>query len=378
MLSVPVLEEVVALDASVVSTRGWNHRACPAAPNVLARVFARLAPWLWRLPALRRRAAHWRQGAPFRALVGEARRDRHQEIDTVLAFNLPALAAALVLKRSLGWPFHFDAEDDHVQLLPDEPAFAVERGLRDELIRLAVHEARSLTAASPLMSHELSSRYGRPFPTILNAFDPVPLPHEPQRGTRSGLRFAWHSQTIGPNRGLESMARILARIPHASLHLRGRMDPSFAPVLDQVVTDAGWPRDRVQILDLLEPDQLIPSLSDFDFGLATEPAIPGNRDHCLSNKIFELLAAGMPIVLSRTRAQTEFARELGDAALLIDLDDESGSASSIREWCTRADAIAHAARASRRLSVERFNWSIESMKLADILSLDCRRSECAS
>ena len=54
-----------------------------------------------------------------------------------------------------------------------------------------------------------------------------------------------------------------------------------------------------------------------------------NRDICLTNKAFTYLLAGIPVLLSRTTAQSELAVELGDATELVDIYDTKGVAAAL-------------------------------------------------
>jgi len=99
-----------------------------------------------------------------------------------------------------------------------------------------------------------------------------------------------------------------------------------------------------------------------DLGLATEPTISENRSICLTNKIFTYLLAGVPVALSRTAAQAQLFRELGEAALLINLDNPIATATSFDSFFSSKDRQVGARRAAWALGQEKFNWDLEKEK----------------
>lgn len=376
VVSAPTLPEVVPLDEALVAQKPWRHEACPVATKPMDRAMTKVSSLLWALGSRHRVAVDWCGGATYGTL--RQAMHRQSDVDLVLAFNLPALAVALELNTRLGWPYHFDAEDDHVGMLAETPDHESERNRRKHLVRRGVSCARTLTSAAPMMSERLAARHGRTFHTILNVFDPDFGPERSIDDCTMPLKFTWHSQTIGPDRGLEQFLSLLAYVPDAELHLRGKCTTEYRTHLLSVATSAGLTPSTVRFLDLLPANELIGSLAGFDIGLAIEIVTAPNRSACLSNKIFEYLAAGKPIVLSDTPAQAELSKELGDAALLIDLFSPETSGPRIREWSSSRRIQELARRRAQELARNRFNWRIESEMLVNLVTAEGEGMRCVS
>jgi hypothetical protein len=104
--------------------------------------------------------------------------------------------------------------------------------------------------------------------------------------------------------------------------------------------------------------------ADAHMGLSTEEAAPPlNRDLCLANKVFVYLLAGIPQLLSGTRAQTALAAELGEAAMLCDLSHPQETARRLDEFLSDPARVAGARRAAWELAHRRFCWDVEKEKL---------------
>jgi glycosyltransferase involved in cell wall biosynthesis len=93
----------------------------------------------------------------------------------------------------------------------------------------------------------------------------------------------------------------------------------------------------------------------YDAGVSSEEPAVENHRLCLGNKIFTYLAAGVPVILSRTPAQQTLAHDLGDAALAYDHGDAAGLADVLRAL-TLPGRRASARHAARAAAERRWHW----------------------
>jgi hypothetical protein len=97
----------------------------------------------------------------------------------------------------------------------------------------------------------------------------------------------------------------------------------------------------------------------YDLGLALELTEPPNRSICLTNKAFTYLLGGIPVVLSRTPAQEWLSDEIGDAGLLIDLEDRNAVATRLDNVLTDKSTLVSMRSIAWKLGHDRFNWEKE-------------------
>ncbi|MGH8442775.1 MAG: glycosyltransferase [Nevskiaceae bacterium] len=347
---------------TVFRTRPWHHVEVPFGSHA--------GRWNWlgqslirhssrsvgRLTGIRR----LREAGLHPALPGLERAARTIGADLYVAHNLAALPAAARAARAHAAAYAFDAEDDHVEELPETPDAADERALRDELLRAYLPGAAFRTASSPMIADGLRERYGCAFTVIRNVF-PLSAAHglaEPAAAPAPHLY--WFSQTIGPDRGLEEMARILAAMrTRAPLSLRGVPQPGYARRLAA---------HAIEWLPVIDPQQVVGSCAGYAAGLSIETEATVNRRRCLSNKVFSYLLAGTPVVLSNTPAQVELARELGAAAVLIDLHRPQESAARLDAWFADDAGRLEAARVAWRCARQRYNWDHEKQVFLGLLA----------
>ncbi len=276
---------------------------------------------------------------------------------------LPALPAAAMAARRRRSAYGFDAEDFHDA--------ETDTALRDPAERGAIHLLQSallpgsahFTASSPLIAEQYSRSYNVQPLTVLNVFPrdhapSHPLDPGPVTAERPAIAY-WFSQTVGPNRGLEAAVAVLGRMrTPVELHLRGTPAPGFAGSLQALATREGLGRP-IRFLSPGSPSEMARLAAGADLGLSTEARFPLNRDICLTNKVFVYLLAGIPQLLSSTVAQSALAPQLGEAALLADLDQPGAVAARLDAFFAEPGRATAARLSARGLSERRFCWDVE-------------------
>jgi glycosyltransferase involved in cell wall biosynthesis len=234
--------------------------------------------------------------------------------DLYIAHYTAAVPAAAAAARRHQTAFGFDAEDFHLgEFAPDSPARRTIQIIEKTFLPHCAH----ITAASPRIAEAYATTYDIPAPTVvLNVF---PLSHAPNAPTPAGAvvpgpSLYWFSQTIGPDRGLETavVALGLARSrPH--LYLRGANAAGFPQRLVDLARKNGA-EGRVHILEPEAPADMERLAAAYDIGLVSETGHIENRRIALTNKLFSFVLAGIPVVASAIPAHRDLANALGSRA----------------------------------------------------------------
>lgn len=281
--------------------------------------------------------------------------------DMYIAHNLAALPAAGLAASRWSAVLGFDAEDDHVEELPDDAAHRDERDRREHVLRTWIPVCRHLTASSPLIAQSMSERFGRHWTPVLNVF-PLPVAAVTVNRIPGKLRAYWYSQTIGPDRGLEEMIDVFHRAgAPIDFTLRGRpADAQYLQSLEHL--SSTHPNVTVHVAPPESPGRMVELASLHDFGVCSERENNRNKSYCLANKIFEFLAAGLPVVLSDTPAHRLLAKELGIACLVLNLDDLQRASQTMLSWLGSPERLKDARTAAIRVAIDRFNWDVEKIR----------------
>jgi hypothetical protein len=285
-------------------------------------------------------------------LVGEV---VAQPADIIYGGSTGALAAVAESARRLGVPYGIDFEDLHSGEHGGERS-ELTNALAARVERHVIQDAAFVTAGSPMIADAYADMYGiRPLP-IHNTFSIVPADANSNRLVDGPLRLYWFSQTLGAGRGLEAVIRAAGKadVPVA-LHLRARPIPSYVRTL-RALSESVAPKLEIALHDPAVPDEMVALAQPYDAGLACEePSVP-NKRVCLSNKMFTYLAAGVPVILSRTPAQSRLESDLRDAAFGYDCGDIDGLACVIRKLATDASLRGRSRLAARAAAERRWHW----------------------
>jgi glycosyltransferase involved in cell wall biosynthesis len=141
--------------------------------------------------------------------------------------------------------------------------------------------------------------------------------------------------------------------------LRARPIPSYLESLRQLQRDAA-PRLTLVHHEPAPPDEMVRLAHGYSASLSCEGADVLNHRLCLGNKIFTSLAAGTPVVLSRTPAQAALAEELGPAAFSYECGDVDGLAGVLHLLATGPDLRRHSECAARAAAERRWHWEHEA------------------
>lgn len=287
--------------------------------------------------------------------------------DLYIAHYTAGLVAAAPVARHHGAMLGFDAEDFHSGEGRGGPTDAFRMKLVEAIEEAILPSCAHVTAASPLIGRAYAARYGIAPVPVLNVF-----PREMAIGRESAstgpgdpksLRAYWFSQTIGPDRGLQTFLQAMARAKsRVTLDIRGGNQWGGGDRLLAMARGLGI-GDRVSILPKASPDQMVILAAAYDIGLSLEEETTESRRLCLTNKIFTYLLAGLPVILSSTPAQRDIAGDLGSAAIVISLSDPDAAAAELDRLSGAPEALREAKAVAFRLGHERYNWDVEKETL---------------
>lgn len=211
--------------------------------------------------------------------------------------------------------------------------------VRDWLAALERHHLRyahCTVATTSVMAEALSRAAGmdrRPA-VVPNCAPPWHLdrhgPNDERHVPAGTVSLYWVSQTIGPGRGLEVLARALERLDGPwQLCLRGALrghgawlEKTFPPGV----------LSRIKILEPVPNRELLSRARAHHIGLALEQPYCDNKDLTASNKLLEYLAAGLAVVCTATRGQLEVLNGAPCAGKSVPPGDDVALAEALQTW----------------------------------------------
>ena len=215
---------------------------------------------------------------------------------------------------------------------------------------------------------------GRPVLAVHNCADRPVEPVAPSGRLRSAAGISgpdpvllYHG-ALSANRGIEQLMAALLEPGLESAHLVLLGYGELADALERASDDPRW-AGRVHLLPPVPPHALLSWVADADVGVM--PIQPSTLNHRLStpNKLFECLAAGVPVVASDFPGMREIILGGTDGPLgaVCDPTDVADVARALRAVLGLAEPDRAALRARcRRVAVERWNWESEANRLLSL------------
>lgn len=377
-----VVKEAIALDAAGHSVTVVFAPLSPWADRFDEELFARTPgikwipagyhplrnPWLYKFARVRRKLYEWlavhtsflKAGEKAYILYAQELSAAAARIkaDLYIGHNLGALPAAVKAARKWKTKCGFDAEDFHRgESAPSSLAYSLAAAIENKNIPALDY----MSAASPLIAEEYESIFpGRKVLTINNVFSRKYLQHI-QPHAMTGLHLFWFSQTVGPERGLETVIEAINSLGEGKIHLHllGNCSDTYRAELTGKMSDPA----SLHFIGPVPQESIFEIASGFDIGLATEVPYCRNRDICLTNKLFSYLLSGNAIIASDTLGQKKFLAEHKDIGLLYRDGDAGDLASCLKRLYEDRALLEEFRGNSLALADGMMNWEKESEKL---------------
>jgi glycosyltransferase involved in cell wall biosynthesis len=375
-----------ARDQDVLQGKSW----CCLRANLLRR--DKIGTKQWLLAAMRAKVALTAYALlPTLSLAEEAYYRGFTQVldlalstraDLYIAHTQGALAIAARAASHSGVPYAFDCED----LLAEEAA----DGLRNLRIRRAILQieqayipgAAYVSATSRSMATYLAERYGILKPRIIhNVFSVdelkgiAPPSH---RKKNKAVEMVWMSASIGPGRGLEDVLMALPSLPeHVRLTIYGRMLPFYQPSF-RALLEGGGISDRVVVKPIPQPDQIMPTLANFDIGLTLDQNDCLNRSLTICNKVFLYLQAGLMIVATDTPGQREILDDVSRCGVLYPSGKYNLLVKRVLPYILDPRQLLEVRCAAWHSGQVRYNWEVEQSELLQAVESSVRASANAT
>lgn len=210
-----------------------------------------------------------------------------------------------------------------------------------------------ILASSDFVADEYERKYEIPRPlTVLNC--PKMLDELP-RATPRDFRLYWRNSVIGlGQRGLDDAFVALSHLPiDISLHLQGRLPDRSSAAIGDRVNRLGI-ADRVFVHPACLPEEAVLAASEFTVGLCLERAGIRNQELTVSNKIFDYMMGGLPVVSSDLQGLADIV-ERSKGGMLYRSGDPLDLAAKIHELYSDVTLRAGLARNARRFALAQGN-----------------------
>lgn len=291
-----------------------------------------------------------------------ARRQFSEKYQLIHVHSVPDfLVFAAIVPKLLGTPVILDIHDVLPEFYASKFRVKGDAFLFRCLVlveRLSIGFADHAIVANHLWCERVASRCGMPHKCSPIRNYPARNLFSPGIRTRTNGKFLitypgslnWHQ---GVDVAISAFAKIKDQMPDAEFHIYGE-----GPAKQSLIrlADSLGMGDRVIFHGLLPTEQIVQVMADTD--LAVEPKRAGSQfgNEALSMKIFEFMAVGVPLVVSRTQIHQYYYTD--DLVKYYDSDDESELAANM--ILLRKNSALRQRQVSNALKyVEAHSWDVD-------------------
>ena len=283
------------------------------------------------------------------------------------AGSLPGLAA---LRRRFGGRTIYDSRDVYMRSRGFE---TMAPSLRRVLAWLERRWARSCDAVitvNDAYAAVLAKQFDIASPPIVRNTPPrftVPEPRPNKLRDLLGLlpsqRIVLYQGALMTERGVEQGMDAILSVPDAVLVLMG-----YGGIREKLIDIASTAPylGKVQIIDPVPPAELLTWTASADVMLMAIQPTTLNHWHTTPNKLWEAIAAGVPVVASDLAGMGEVVREIG-CGVLVDGTDPAAIAAGIRQILDASpeEWLAMSIRAQEAAALK-YNWEAQVDTLLDL------------
>jgi glycosyltransferase involved in cell wall biosynthesis len=288
------------------------------------------------------------------------------EADVYHAHDLNALPAAVQAAGRSGARLIYDS---HEIFVDSSSKAGLPRAVRSWLIRQErqmVQSAAALVTVNDDLAAELDRRYRSRRTVVVHNCPPRWSPPDPAPDLfRAALdipaatRIVLYHGAVAPHRGIEELLAAIVRVPSAAVVVMG--EGSLVAKLRERVEDPGL-RGRLHLLPPVPPASLLPWVASAD--VVAVPIQASTINHRLStpNKLFEAIAAGIPVVASDFGPMRRIVVDgpEGPLGAVCDPADPAALAAAIAGLLDLSEEDRQALRARcRAAAAARWNWETQ-------------------
>lgn len=304
-------------------------------------------------------------GLTVRSQIGQARRVA-PEADIFHGMAYMGIPVALALSRRQGASsVIYDARDIYIDAhnlarLP-RPA----RALLGRIERRWARTANRVVTVNQGYAEVMAARWGMGLPlVVMNCSDARRAPRDRRFHDRFGLSaetpVVLYHGGLSPERGIEQLIAAMVQLPQCVLVLMGY--GVLEARLPAMIAGHGI-GDRVRFLPPVPPGELLDWVAAAD--IAAMPIQASTLNHRLTtpNKLFEAMAAGVPVVASDLPGMSRIIEETG-CGLTCDPADPSSIAAAIRRIVDDPAASERMGAAGLAAASGTYSWTGQVEKLA--------------
>jgi glycosyltransferase involved in cell wall biosynthesis len=271
------------------------------------------------------------------------------------AHDLNTLPVAAALARRLRLPLTYDAHELYPEISTLSEREAATWSWLER--RLAGRADHTLTVCDSIAG-ELERRYGVARPTVLLNCPFGGATNGASERAARGEPIVLYQGGFAPHRGLSTLVRSAHELERGAIVLMGwgRLEDELRALIAEENLVG-----RVTIVPPVPPGEVIAHAAKATVGVIPYEPVGLNNTYTTPNKLFDYMAAGLPVAASRLPELIRFV-EQGEMGLTFTPGDPTSLAGALNEILANPERYERM-RERAREAARRYTWERESRKL---------------
>lgn len=285
--------------------------------------------------------------------------------DALHAHDLNTLPVAAALARRLDVPLIYDAHELYPEISTLSPR---EASIWRFLERRLAKRATAIVTVCESIAAEIETRNGVRRPMVLLNSPPIqPEPQEDPNALRLRLGLPEEEPILlyqggfAPNRGLGTLVLSAPALEGGTIVLMGW--GALEEDLRKLILSQGL-EQRVLLTEPVPREEVIAQAAGATVGVIPYEPIGLNNTYTTPNKLFDYMAAGLPIAASRLPELVRFV-EGGEIGVTFEPGDPGALAGAVNRLLADPEGCARMRERARELAAV-YSWERESAKLLDV------------
>ncbi len=286
--------------------------------------------------------------------------------DVYHAHDEAALPACYIAAQVCRKPLIFDAHE--LPLTETSIRWRWLLALFKHILAAIVPRCAGVIAVSPPLAREINRLYRGPEVSLIRnvpAFRSVPKTDRLRQslGLSSATRIALYQGGVQHNRGLDTLVRAASLLePDIVIVIMGQDMDTTKAELEALIASEGV-ADRVKIIPPVPYEELLDWTASADIGLHVLPPDSSlSIRWCLTNKLFEYLMAGLPVLSSSLDAVAEVINTY-DVGQIVSPFTPTDIGAAINTMLANHAALARMSRNALEVAQHEFCWEKERLQL---------------
>ena len=280
--------------------------------------------------------------------------------DVYVAHNIDTLLPAVLAAKQVNAVVVFDCMEFYSDM--GDMQTNVEKAMIRHLESQYLKECDLVLASSDEVSAALVQAYHIRRPTAVYNVPPLTTVVTRKACSRGPFRLYWRNSVVGlGDRGLEDVLRALPLLSESvELHLQGRLGPDGGRAVRALISHLNLV-NRVYFHAPHEPHEAVVAAANYSVGLCLERKVNRNHEFTVSNKIFDYLMAGLPVVASNVAGLRRVIARSG-GGILYEPGSVTDLAAKIAYLHSNPTVVDAMSKRGQQFAIAEGNWEHERGK----------------